>query len=321
MQYKHMTGTGLNVSAIALGTAEFGGSCRMEAAYELLDTFAEQGGNLLDTGHVYNDWIPGERSRSEKLLGKWLRDRGMQSKMHVVTKCGHPPINNMAQSRIRRDTIRVDTMESLEFLKVDQLDLLLLHRDDEQIPVSEIVDWLNELVQEGLVRYWGCSNWRTQRIIQANAYASEHGLSSMCCNQAMWSFASIRKEGLNDQTIVPVDREMYEYHFTSGMNLLAYTAQARGYFAKRANNCTLTESSNAVYNLPQNDEKLRFLQNLSEETQLSITELCLLFFSRQPFVSIPVASFKSVEQLKSALCAYTSQAEEQISSTCYPLIF
>ena len=321
MIYRKMQGTALTVSAVAMGSALFGATYSEDFAFEQLDLFAEYGGNLIDTAHVYNDWIEGERSRSEKVIGRWLASRGMRDHMIVLTKGAHPPMEDMLHSRVTRGDIRRDISESLENLGLDRIDLYLLHRDDVKKPVGEIVGWMNELIDEGIVRYWGCSNWTTARMAEANGYAAVHGLQGMRCNQTMWSLATIRREGLADRTLEPLDRAGYDYHRTTGMNLMAFTSQAKGYFPRLEAGEALPPDMLAVYGTPVNAAKLEVLKGISRKTGLSMAELSLAFFLKQPFVAIPVVAYDNHELLRAGLNTYRPEVEALLPRLDFETVF
>ena len=75
MNYKQLTGSDLLVSNLCLGTVQFGSAIGERECFEQLDEFTDLGGNFLDTAHVYGDWLAGERARSERVIGKWLKQR------------------------------------------------------------------------------------------------------------------------------------------------------------------------------------------------------------------------------------------------------
>lgn len=70
--------TELKPSVICFGTAGLGSTIERDAAFRLLDVYLDRGGTFIDTAHNYADWIEGERSRSEKLIGEWLTSRAIQ---------------------------------------------------------------------------------------------------------------------------------------------------------------------------------------------------------------------------------------------------
>lgn len=89
MNYKQLTGTDLLVSGLCLGTVQFGASVGEKECFEQLDEFTDLGGNFLDTAHVYGDWLPGERARSERMIGKWMKQSGRRNHFVISTKGAH----------------------------------------------------------------------------------------------------------------------------------------------------------------------------------------------------------------------------------------
>src|SRR5215216_4067359 len=72
-----------------------------ETSLALLDDFREMGGNFVDTGHIYTDWLPDvERSCSGNTIGRWLSSRGPGPDIVVATKTGHPPLDTPHQRRL-----------------------------------------------------------------------------------------------------------------------------------------------------------------------------------------------------------------------------
>ena len=83
--------TDLTLSAIGLGTVNAGIAWDHADAYRIFDSFLGAGGSLIDTAHVYSDWIPGETARAERVVGEWIKSRGGKHDDFVLmTKGGHP---------------------------------------------------------------------------------------------------------------------------------------------------------------------------------------------------------------------------------------
>ena len=72
MEKRQIQDTELWVSPFGLGTADAGVAWKEEDADRIFGTYLESGGNLIDTAHVYSDWIPPETARSERVIGDWL---------------------------------------------------------------------------------------------------------------------------------------------------------------------------------------------------------------------------------------------------------
>ena len=144
-----LKGTDLELSNVCLGTANFGEKLTKEQAYEVLDTYVAAGGNFIDSANVYCKWIEELGNCSEQYLGSWLGDRKAYNKIVIATKGGHYDFKAPEISRVREETIRADLEESLQTLGVDHIDFYWLHRDDESVDITEIVDIMETLVKEG----------------------------------------------------------------------------------------------------------------------------------------------------------------------------
>ena len=167
MRYTCIANTDLKPSVICLGTVHVGSTLSLRSSYKLLDAYLEQGGNFLDTAKMYSDWLPGEKSSSEKTLGRWLKLRRTRDKVILATKGANPQPSNMNVMRLSRQQITYDLHRSLKHLQTDVIGLYWLHRDDPCRPVEDIINTLDGLRKAGKIRYFGCSNWRTARIIAA----------------------------------------------------------------------------------------------------------------------------------------------------------
>ena len=123
----------LPLSRLALGTLGFSPATR-DRDYAVLDAWVEAGGTVIDTAHVY------EGGDAERVLGEWLRDRpGVRERLVIVTKGAHPDGDRV---RVTPADIASDLSDSIERLG-GPVDLYLLHRDDPAVDVGELVDALD----------------------------------------------------------------------------------------------------------------------------------------------------------------------------------
>ena len=175
-----LNNTDLYVSPLSIGTVNYGTSIDTRDAKAQLDRFVELGGNFIDTAHVYGDWVPGPRGRSEKVIGEWLKETGLRKDVVISTKGAHPDISDTSISRVNPEAIEKDLNESLERLNTDYIDLYFLHRDNPDVPVEELLDTLEEARIAGKIRYYGCSNWSISRISEAIEYARKQNISGFC---------------------------------------------------------------------------------------------------------------------------------------------
>jgi aryl-alcohol dehydrogenase-like predicted oxidoreductase len=294
--------TDLEVSPICLGCGPLGSTLDRAASFRLLDAYAAAGGNFIDTAKVYADWLPGERSVSEKTIGTWLRQRGNRTRVIVATKGAHPDLATMHIPRMSPAEITGDLEASLRHLGVETIDLYWLHRDDPSRPVAEILETLAAQVLSGKIRYYGCSNWQTGRIREAQAYALAHGLPAFAANQMMWSLAAVNPDGPGDPTLAPMNSVMSAFHQETGLAAVPFSAQAGGFFSKLiAGRASL--DAPGPYRNSRNRERLARICQLVEETGLSVTQIVLGYLRGQPFVTVPIIGPQSLAQLADSLTA------------------
>ena len=303
MRYRQIQGTDLKPATICMGGLPFitGGPPN---PFSLLDAYTELGGNFIDTANVYGKWLPDKINSSEFTIGRWMKERRNRSTTIIATKGGHPDLATMQISRLSRPEVAADLEESLKALQTDWIDLYWLHRDDETLPVAEILGYLNEFAAEGKIRYFGCSNWKPNRIREALNYAKSHQLKGFVGNQAMWSLASVSPNGLTDPTLVPMDEITFHLHIETGLAAVPYSSQANGYFNKLAAPGTvLNESLRRTYDNPVNRGRLERIKALCGELSLSTTQIVLGYLLSQPFTTIPVVGCHTVEQLRDSMSA------------------
>ncbi len=305
MRRVQITGTDLNVSPIALGTVEFGSAIPEAQAFALLDAFVEQGGNFIDSALIYSDWQPGPKGSAEKTLGRWLKTRANRDQIVVATKGAHPELKTMHVGRLAPADIQGDAEKSLASLQSDVIDLYWLHRDDVQRPVSEIIDTLQGLVEAGKIRYYGCSNWRIERIAAAQDYAARRGILGFAANQPMWSLAQADFTKVGDQTTVALDDAGLAFHRRTGMPMIPYTSQAHGFFSKMAAHGAkgLSKGDAAVYDSPTNRRRLERALALAQQHETTVGVIALSYLCSQPFVTVPIVGCKRLDHLHESLQA------------------
>jgi len=303
MQTVKLYGTDLDVSRLCMGTVNFGAVLDERQVDEHLSRFLEYGGNFVDTAHVYSDWIPGEKSRSEKMLGRWLH-RHRREDLVVCTKGGHFDLDTPEVSRVTPEQLVKDLHESLEYLQTDYIDLYMLHRDNPVLPVSEIVDCLDTFVREGKIRYAACSNWTAGRTAEAISYARQTGKAPFVVNELLWSMAEPNREALPASYVV-MDEEMMRMGKERHLNFMCFSALAKGYFSRRKAGKELSEELHRTYDNEHN-EKLMEKLNALESTR-NVTHISLQYFAGQPVTAIPIVTFSTAEQLAECAEAFTEK--------------
>ncbi len=296
--------SGLEVFPLALGTGEYGiEPFPQDAAWRQMDLYTQLGGNFIDTAAIYNDWIPGEKNRSEKVIGRWLKSRGVRADMVISTKGAHPDFSDMRKGRMRPEDLEEDLKGSLDRLDVQRVDLYFLHRDDVSIPVGEVVDFLEEKKAQGRILAYGFSNWTLERALAARDYARKKGVDGFSVNQLYWSLARVRPENIPDATLVTMTEGYHRFHADTGMAAMAYTSQAKGFLSKRYLNQPVSSDLSRLYDSPHNAQVLDTLAPWCKAHDLEPSQAILRWFRRQPFPAVPIVSPSSEKQLRQLMDA------------------
>ena len=169
MDYRQLGSTGTRVSELCFGTWRFGrrtsGVLETDEsdAHELLDAFADAGGNFIDSANVYGD----PNGTSESYIGNWLAERDRAD--FVITSKVYFGFDdtNPNGSGLSRTHIRNQIEGTLDRLGTDYLDLYYIHRWDENTPIEETLSTLDALVEEGKVNYLGASTMAAWQLTKA----------------------------------------------------------------------------------------------------------------------------------------------------------
>ncbi len=220
--------TGRTVSRIALGTTTFGREIDEDASRRILDHAVEHGLTLLDTAEAYGGGnarlyrrdvmgvqdvreTTGEVSSSERMIGTWMRDRGVADQVTVLTKVssGNSPAN-----------IERALDASLERLQLDSIPIYMVHNYDDQVPLDETMDALNRAVADGRAQALGCSNFTGAQLRAALAISAASGYARFEIVENIYNLA--RPEEERDSMPVCVGEEI---------TFLAYSPLGAGFLA------------------------------------------------------------------------------------------
>lgn len=297
--------TDLHVLPLGLGTALAGLNFDGQEADRLFDTFLYLGGNMIDTARVYSDWVKPETGRSERVIGDWLHRSKKRHDAVIVTKGGHPDMTvekpDLHRSRMGREDMRQDLEASLRALQTDYIDLYFYHRDDTSQSVEELTEVMEQFVKEGKIRYYGCSNWSTKRMEEADAYCKKMGYRGFAANQALYNLGSRFMKPLSDDTMVKADDEMLCYHQKNENNvLMPYMGVCGGFFHKYITGGR-EAAANSPYFVKENLELAERVKILTGKYNATVTQVVLGFFTQQETFSIPLYGPKNIAQMEEAV--------------------
>jgi len=275
----------LSVSKLILGTVNFGTMVDEAASFAIMDAYFARGGDTLDTAKVYGSWNPSGISLSEVTVGNWLKARGLRDRVKIITKGCHP-ILGQPGPRVNAACVKADIEESLLRLQVEVIDHWYLHRDDETVPVEEIIDALECQRKQGHIRSYGASNWSTARIEAANAYAEAIGAQGFTSSQINWSLAQGNPEAMAPQGLVSMTPEIAASPILDTIIVSAMPMD-------RLKNCS---SSSGISRRLRDADENSGSAAASESTFLSITQiLCVSFPDIRAFIIAIQALFVFIQ--------------------------
>jgi aryl-alcohol dehydrogenase-like predicted oxidoreductase len=174
----------LTVSLAGLGTNNFGRRLDPGQTRAVVEAALDAGITHFDTADIYGE------GRSEEYLGKALGAH--RDEVTIASKFGYhgPPRGALSQ----RDWVPRTLEEELRRLGTARLDLFYYHKPDPRTPVLETLEVMNGLLDRGLVREIGCSNFSAAQLEAAARAADEHGLRGFAVVENEYSMAELEPE-------------------------------------------------------------------------------------------------------------------------------
>ncbi len=322
--------TNLWAAPLCLGTGSFTVEQERQAR-EQLDCFVDLGGNLIDTANIYGQKKTGDENSSERIIGRWLQDRGQPADILVSSKGGHPPLEDLHRSRLDADSLTADLDLSRRTLGRDCLDLYFLHRDDPAQPAEALLSQLERFRQAGWIRYYGLSNWSAGRLEQALAWCGQLEDCGLAAVQNRWSLAQYNPEGSPDDTLAAVDAPVWQILRRQDLALLAYSAMAKGFFNKlqpvggqpvaeagtgrepsaQLDFASLPEKLRRYYLNDLNLRRAEAVWAIAADRKRPPAQIALAWLLQQPFPVFPVVSFSALHQIEEAMGTPAIQLTEE----------
>ena len=296
--------TNLEVSNICFGGNVFGWTADLEQSFKLLDRFMELGGNFVDTADVYSAWKEGNKGgESETIIGEYTKARGNRESLVIATKVA------MLETRkgLGAKNIIAACDDSLKRLQTDYIDIYYAHSDDLETPLEETLEGFNELVKAGKVKYIAASNYTFERLEQALKVSEDHNFAKYVALQNRYSL---------------VAREPYESDGAKSVETfniagLPYSTLGSGFLSGKYREGATVDSQRAAgvtnnYATAENFKLLERLEKIAGDHNVSNTAVALDWLRKQPGVTVPLASGRTIEQLE-ALMQQVNLSESELA--------
>ena len=295
--------TGLKVSEIAFGTWRFGrendeGDIEVGRgrAHELLDAYAGAGGRFIDTADMYG------AGRAEQYIGEWLADRDREDFV-VASKIYWPTRDDPNGRGLNRKHLRNNVDGILDRLGTDYVDLLYIHRWDDDTPAREFMRTLDGFVRDGKVNYLGTSTFEPNawKVAKANEIARREGFEPFTVAQPR--FNAVNRE---------IEGNYLEMCADYGIGVVPWSPLAGGFLTgKYSRGEEPPEGTRGAtdqqfvdsYLTPENFDALEEVEAVAEEVGATPAQVALAWLTHHDSVVAPITGARTPEQLRENLDA------------------
>jgi len=304
LEFSSLGETGLQTSEIQFGTWRFGreteeGNVEIgeQRAHELLDAYAEHGGRFIDTADVYGG------GDCEEWIGDWLADRDRErytiaSKIYWQIRDGDPNSRGTNRKNVRH---RIEAL--LDRLDTDYVDVLYIHRWDDETPARETMKTLNGLVEDGLVHYLGTSTFvpNEWKVAKANEIAHREGWEPFTVAQPRYNLVDREVEGGY--------LDMADHY---GIGVCPWSPLGQGFLTgKYTREEGLVGESRAAessrfqenYLTEDNFDVLEELRAVAEAVDATVAQTAIAYHLAHDGIAAPIIGARTVEQLEENLAA------------------
>jgi voltage-dependent potassium channel beta subunit len=287
--------TGLQLSALSFGSwVTFHKQIKDNSADELMGIAYDNGINFFDNAEVY------ALGESEKMMGRVLKEKNWDRTSYVLSSkafFGWRGKNNKPnQTGLSRKHLTEACHEALQRLQTDYLDLYFCHRPDKAVPIEEVVQTMNTLIQQGKILYWGTSEWSGVEIMEAHRVAQSYRLIGPSVEQPQYNLFEREK----------MENDYLQVFKNVGLGTTIWSPLASGLLTGKYNNGIPADSRLAVEGfdwlkertyVEAKIEKVKQLQNIANNLGISLAALSIAWCIKNPHVTTAILGATKKEQL------------------------
>jgi len=279
------------VSSMCFGAMQFGGRADEAESRAMFDAAREAGINYFDTAFAYTD------GASETLLGGFVAPE--REKLFIATKCA-------ASGGSGRTNINAQFDESRKRLGMDNVDLLYLHRWDDDTALEETMEAMANLRAAGKIAHVGLSNFSAWQVMKAAAVAARFDLE-ITMLQPMYNL--VKRQ---------VEVEILPMATSEGFGVSPYSPLGGGLLTGKYGRATAAgrlvedEMYNARYGQSWMHQTARELSSLAAQAGANPATLAVAWVARNPAITAPIISARSGAQLAPSLAAINYKMDDAL---------
>lgn len=314
MKYRRLGDAGMKVSVVSLGGwINYGeGKMEEETGRKIIETAYESGINFFDIADIYG------KGESEKEMGEVLAQYDRHT-LVVSSKVYWPMSDDVNDRGLSRKHIMESIEKSLDRLAMDYLDIYFCHRPDPETPIRETAQAMHDLVEQGLVHYWGTSEWEASQIAEAYHICDKYGWHLPKTEQPQYSM--LYRERVEGR-ILPTTEKL-------GVGLVTWSPLAMGMLTGKYDNGIPEDSrfgreewAKKRFLNDANVEKVKALKPIADDLGITRAQLALAWVLRQDGVSSVITGATKASQVednvKAAEVELSADQVEQIEAILNP---
>lgn len=292
MKRINIKNTDLEIAPINFGGNVFGWTLDEIESFAILDKFADNGFNFIDTADTYSWWVNGIGGQSEDIIGKWMKARNNRQDIVLATKVGSETKEHGYDISKKHILQSVDA--SLKRLNTDHIDVYYTHFDDNKTPVEETLSAYDEIIKAGKVKCIAASNISTDRLLESFEVAEKHNLPKYVALQPHYNL---------------VERQKFENDYAPlvekfGLSVFPYWSLAAGFLTgKYRSESDFTKSARGEgvkkYMTEGGLSVLQALDKVSEKHNSNPATVALAWLLAKPLITAPIVSATNENQLQS----------------------
>ena len=292
MKYRRLGSAGIRLSELSLGAwVTYGGQVGEDEALKCMSRAYDLGVNFFDNAEAYAN------GNGEVVMGNVIKALGWKRSDIVVSSKVFWGGEGPNDRGLSRKHIYEACRNSLKRLQLDYLDLFFCHRPDHTVPIEETVRAMDDLVHQGLILYWGTSEWTAADIMRAHAIARELGLTPPQMEQPQYNM--LHRERV-EKEYLPLYREI-------GLGTTTWSPLASGHLSGNYNSGIPTGTRGALEKyswmreeiLTQaNITKVKALEPFARELGCTMAQLALAWARRNENVSTVITGATRPEQVE-----------------------
>jgi aryl-alcohol dehydrogenase-like predicted oxidoreductase len=305
MEYTRLGATGLRVSRLALGCMTYGDPNRglhrwtldEAASAPFFRQAVELGITFWDTANVY------QQGSGEEYVGRAIKRFSRREDIVLATKVSGRMHDGPGGSGLSRTAILEQVDASLRRLGTDHIDVYYVHRFDEETPVEETMQALDDIVRAGKVRYLGASSMYAWQFAKLQTAAAVGGLTPFVAMENQYNLLKREEE-----------REMIPMCADTGVGLTPYSPNGKGRLARPRGAATDRSNIDEVAKAFDTDADgpiIDAVEEIAAEWGIPMAQVALAWVLRNPTVAAPIIGATKPAHLTDAAAALDVQLTDE----------